>query len=152
MYEGAEGKTVVPAAAEVLDLDALVGGHALLAPLHQRIALAHAVQLDQVGQHVRVGVQKVHMVCVVAAVAVGDSVGDIGCRRCRCCCCCCSVDSYQPHHARLVVFSVGGCLLAVCCCLLERGAMMLERGQRRVAAVARHCGTRHRMTGSSGSC
>jgi hypothetical protein len=46
VHEGAEGETVVPAAAKVLYIDALVVADALLAPLHERVPLAHAVHFD----------------------------------------------------------------------------------------------------------
>ncbi len=46
VHEGAEGEAVVPAAAEVFDVDALVVADALLAPFHQRVPLAHSVHLD----------------------------------------------------------------------------------------------------------
>jgi len=54
VQQSAKGQAIIPTAAEVLDLDVGVGSQPLLAPLDQRIPLAHPVLLHQVGQRVRV--------------------------------------------------------------------------------------------------
>lgn len=54
VHESTKRETVIPTATKILNINALVVAHSLLAPFHERISFAHTVLFNEIGQSIRV--------------------------------------------------------------------------------------------------